>query len=82
MPARTRKVQIDDLTRTRIRTTQLLNRLQDHADGKVELTNSQVKAVEILLRKSLPDLSAVQLTGSEGGPVEHSMKVAFIASNH
>lgn len=47
----------------------LLNRLQDHAAGKVEMKNSQVKAAEILLRKVTPDLAATQLTGSEGGPM-------------
>ena len=56
--------------RGKIQTTQLINRLQDHAHGKVELSPTQVRSVEILLRKSVPDLSSVTLTGDdEGGPI-------------
>ncbi len=47
--------------REKIQTTQLLNRLQDHALGIIELTPTQIKAIEILIRKTLPDLSAVAL---------------------
>ena len=56
--------------RDKIRTSQLINRLRDHALGKVELTNTQVRAIEVLLKKSLPDLSAVEMTGEGGGPIE------------
>ena len=48
--------------RERIKTSMLLNRLTDHALGKVELSSTQVKAIEILLRKTLPDLSQVNGT--------------------
>ena len=58
--------------RAKIKTSQLVNRLQDFAlDGvdpktgnPIEIDNPRLKAIEILLRKSLPDLSAVQHTGS------------------
>jgi len=39
----------------------LINRLTDHANGKVEMTATQVRATEILLRKILPDLSDVKM---------------------
>ena len=71
MPARTRKQRHDDFTRDRIRTTQLVNRLTDHALGDDEImTDSQVRAALGLLKKSLPDLAAHAHTG-EGftGPV-------------
>jgi hypothetical protein len=56
--------------RQKIQTTQLINRLQDHAFGTVELTQTQVRAVEILLRKSVPDLATVTHQGDDnGGPV-------------
>jgi hypothetical protein len=74
MAARTRKVTHDDKTREKIRTSQLLNRLQDHVfggEGKkaVDISQTQMKAIEILLRKSLPDLSAVELSGNEDKPI-------------
>jgi hypothetical protein len=33
------------------------------------LSLSRIKAIETLLRKTLPDLSAVELTGENGGPL-------------
>lgn len=63
MPARTKKIRHDDETRLKIKTSQLINRLSAHALGDdVELSQTQVKAIEILLRKILPDLSAVDAT--------------------
>ncbi len=64
-------------TREAIKTSQLVNRLQgfalNQADGKtgdpIEIDGHRLKAIEILLRKSLPDLSSVQLTGDEDNPV-------------
>jgi hypothetical protein len=62
MAARTRKIRHDDDTRARIQTTQLVNRLQDNALGKLknEMTPGQVRSAEILLKKKLPDLSAAE----------------------
>lgn len=42
----------------------LVNRLTDHVVGKVEMSPTQVRAAEVLLRKTLPDLSAVHSTDS------------------
>jgi hypothetical protein len=48
--------------RKKIQASQLVNVLQKHAlTGKGELSQSRMKAIEILLRKSMPDLSAVQM---------------------
>lgn len=49
--------------RDRIRTGVLLDNLQKHAQGEKELSASQIKATEILLRKTIPDLKAVEHTG-------------------
>lgn len=45
--------------REKIRTTQLIKRLEDHALGEIELSVTQVAAIKILLSKTLADLSAV-----------------------
>jgi hypothetical protein len=55
---RLRKTHQDDV-RTKIQTSQLINRLQDHALGKIVLEPTQIKAIEVLIRKTLPDLSQV-----------------------
>jgi hypothetical protein len=67
--ARLRKTHQDDV-RAKIQASQLVNRLTDHAFGKVELLPSQIKAIEILLKKSLSDLSSVELSGKDGEPIK------------
>jgi hypothetical protein len=52
-----------DKVRQRIRTSMLARRLFDHALGKIELSQTQVKSIEILLRKTMPDLSAIEHSG-------------------
>jgi hypothetical protein len=49
--------------RSKIKVTQLLNRLQSCALGEITLTGDQVRCLEIALRKALPDLSAVEHQG-------------------
>lgn len=68
MAARTRKIRHDDETRAKIQTSQLVNRLTAHALGETDLTQTQVRAIEILLRKTLPDLSAVEHSGEVAHP--------------
>ena len=51
-----------DKVRQRIRVSMLTRRLQDHALGKLEMTDSQRKATEVLLKKTLPDLSSIDAT--------------------
>lgn len=69
MAARMRKTHQDDV-RAKIQASQLINRLTDHALGHVDLTPTQVQAINILLKKSVPDLQSVELSGPNGGPVE------------
>lgn len=61
MAARIRKIRHDENTRLKIQAAQLINRLEAHANGTVDLTNTQVRAIEVLLRKILPDLADVRM---------------------
>lgn len=61
MAARTNKIRHDENTRLKIQASQLINRLTGHANGTVDLSPTQVRAIEILLRKTLPDLSDVRM---------------------
>jgi len=61
MAARIKKIRHDENTRLKIQAAQLINRLTSHANGEVEMTATQVRAIEILLRKILPDLSDVKM---------------------
>jgi len=70
MAARTTKIRHDEETRAKIKTSQLLNRLNNHVFANVEISQTQMKAIEILLRKTLPDLAAVQLSSDPDQPVK------------
>lgn len=48
--------------RDRVRVGVLLDRLMKHAVGKIEMSKTQIAAAHILLKKTLPDLSAVDAT--------------------
>jgi len=63
-----RKTHQDDV-RKKIQASQLINVLQNYALGTsaAEIPVGRLKAIEILLRKSVPDLSQMALTGGEEG---------------
>lgn len=69
MPAR-KNLKHQDIVRERIRTSMLVRRLQQFALGQkgdqgetIDLSTNEIRAIEILLKKKLPDLSAVEHTG-------------------
>lgn len=61
-----KKLAHDQKTREKIQTSQLINRLENHVLGKVELTSTQVTAALGLIKKTLPDLTAVEHSGEIG----------------
>jgi len=76
MAARLRPHHQDEI-RLKIKTSQLVNVLQEHAlTGTGEMAPSRMKAIEILLRKSLSDLSSVTISGDPENPlqIQHSTK--------
>lgn len=48
----------------KIQATQLINRLQAHALSNLDLKDSQIRAIDILLKKVLPDMKAVEHSGT------------------
>lgn len=78
MAERLRKMHQEDV-RAKIQTSQLVKRLTEHALGKVELSPTQVRAIEILIKKTLPDLSAVTLNGEgEDGAILVANRVELV----
>jgi hypothetical protein len=51
--------------REKIRTSQLINRLHKCAFGEISLTMTQLRAIEISLRKCLPDLAAAEIKSEQ-----------------
>jgi hypothetical protein len=64
--------------RAKIQTSQLVNRLESHALGETDLSATQIKAIEVLIRKTLPDLTAVEMTGEDGGPIETVQTIQLV----
>ena len=50
----------DERTRAKIQTSQIINRLMQLVNGEIEMNSQQVRAAEIMLKKTLPDLSAIE----------------------
>lgn len=67
------------IVRDRIKVMQIVNRLQDFALNVpgVKMTTQQIRAAEILLRKTVPDLSSVALSGEDGRPLQVQL-VSFL----
>lgn len=68
MAATKRNAMLIEEARNKIRTTQLINRLHNHIDGTVDLSTTQITAISILLKKSLPDLAAITLAADPKNP--------------
>ncbi len=53
-----------DIWREAVEVDALRQRLQEHALGKIHMEATEIKAAEILLRKCIPDLKAIEHSGS------------------
>ncbi len=69
--ARPNRIRIrDEEVRARIKTNELIDRLQKDAFSEKSLTDGERRSIEILLRKALPDLSHITVAGDKKNPVE------------
>ena len=71
-----------DEVRAKIQASQLINRLQDHVSGKVTMSPTQIQAAKILLSKSVPDLSRVEMSGPNGGDIPTSVTITHVKPPH
>lgn len=70
MAARKKKVTLSETWKTRIQATMIMNRLLSHVKGEIELSSTQIKAADILLKKIVPDLARHELSGADQEPME------------
>jgi len=68
MAARLRPRHQDEI-REKIKTSQLVNRLENHIFGEIELSSTQIRGIEILLNKTLPNLQSTELSGDADNPL-------------
>jgi hypothetical protein len=69
MPTAKSRVEKQELWRNSFDTTVLLKKLNSHAVGEIEMTQTQIAAAKILLAKTVPDLKQVELSGNPDNPV-------------
>jgi len=62
--------------REAIQTSMLIKRLTDHI-AKDVMSQSQVRAAEILLRKTLPDMKSTEISGPDGGNIPTSIRIDY-----
>lgn len=62
---RKRRPAIAETSRLRIKTGMVLRQLQRHVQGEVDMKATQIKAAEILLKKTLPDLQSMSIEAGD-----------------
>ena len=78
MAARTLRPKHSDEIRAKIQASVIIDYLTKHLKGTHKMTATQVRSADILLRKSVPDLSSVELTGKDGGDIPLSMTITHV----
>ena len=80
MAARTRYLFHPDEVRKKIKSSMLINRLQEHASSEKPgiMDASQIQAANILLRKCIPDLTSTTISGDADKPLQHHVKISFV----
>jgi hypothetical protein len=68
--------------RDKIKNSNILNALIEHAEGVRDMSATQVTAGLGLLKKALPDLTAVQMSGDEENPVRLIVNIGGDAPNN
>jgi len=58
-----------EMVREKIRASVLIDRLQKHVVGEIEMTATQIAAANTLLDRSVPKLSQIQHVGDDDQPV-------------
>ena len=75
MAARLRKTHQDDV-RTKIKVTELINRVQAYALGELsdaDVSPTRLNAIKMLLAKTIPDLTSVTIDGD----IDHKLTVSI-----
>lgn len=73
MAARLRKTHQDDV-RTKIKIGNIIDRLEKHVAGEIELSSTQVASAKLLLDKTMSN-APTENTVEHGGQIEHNINV-------
>ncbi len=64
----------DQNVRNRIKSSMLVNFLQDHVANGTDVKKTQITAAVALLKKTIPDLQSTELSGSLSVSLEERLK--------
>lgn len=78
MAARKRRVELSDEWKDKIKAGVIMQRLLGHVYGEIELSATQIKAADILLKKIVPDVARTEHTGEGGGAIEVGVKFEVV----
>ena len=53
----------------KIRAGVILDRLVKHVNGEIDMSNTQVRAADILLKKIVPDVARTEIAGDPDQPL-------------
>lgn len=67
--------------RQKIQASVIIDRLQKHINGELEMSATQVQAANSLLDRSVAKLSQVQHVGDEDGPIRLEATVKFVGTS-
>ena len=72
MAARKNYTTLTDEHRRKIQTSMLLNRLENNALGKLKkpLSGDEIRSIDILLKKSMPDMQRITHEGNDDEPIK------------
>lgn len=59
-----------DVVRAKIQASVIIDRLQKHIKGELELSPTQIAAANSLLDRSVAKLQQIQHSGPDGGPMQ------------
>lgn len=79
MAARKNKLVLSDNWKDGIKASVLMTKLYSHVTGDNELSQTQINAAKIVLSKLIPDLKAIEHSGSEdGAPIKHTVQYSIV----
>jgi hypothetical protein len=67
--------------RQKIQASNIIHRLQQHIDGEVEMSPTQISAAQTLLDRSVPKLSQIQHIGDPENPLDINHTVQFVGAH-
>lgn len=67
---------MSDNWREKIKAGMIAHRLLKHFEGEIELSNTQLKAADLLFKRIEPELTRTEISGKDGAPIETKQSIS------